>query len=547
MKKGILFRLYAIVFVSLVLFVLSHGVSLAVEEKCQECHGEPSFKVIVEGKENNLYINSDKYDEGIHKEVLCGNCHKNFEVIPHTDESIETFITEARQSCADCHEKANAQFVASAHGKAEAEGGKMATGCLICHPKMHEGIGAKEPEAPTSHREVAEETCGHCHEHDLETYLEGYHGKTLVVFGYNKSASCVQCHGAHTANPLHDKGEAIKACEQCHENANENFVNYGVHADENDRVKEPWLFYIKWAMTFLLCGTLAIFYTHSVLWAYRDIVTMRRKKKQDKKNMTNGGAAEAVAANSAVKKGAAGEKDEEVEYIRFNKFHRVMHWLMMLSFMVLVFTGMPLRFRNATWAQAMMNLFGGVGIAGIIHRVGAAITFIYFGSEVIYGIVYCFIIKRMPIFGPDSMVPRKKDLDDIIRNVRYFFGLGQKPEFDRFTYWEKFDYIAVFWGMVAIGATGLFLAFPTFFARLLPGKIFNIATIMHSDEAMLAAGFIFIVHWFNTHWRPGKMPLDPVIFTGRLTKQEMIEERQVEWKRVQENPELERRMRIKKK
>lgn len=175
----------------------------------------------------------------------------------------------------------------------------------------------------------------------------------------------------------------------------------------------------------------------------------------------------------------------------------------------------------------------------------AAITLFYFSAEVIYGIGYCFIIKRVPIFGPDSMVPRWKDIQDLVGHFKYFFGRGPKPEFDRFTYWEKFDYIAVFWGMFAIGATGLALWFPEIAARILPGKFFNIATIMHSDEAVLAAGFIFIVHWFNTHWRPGKFPLDPVIFTGRVTKEELMEERPLEWKRLKENPELMEKKKVK--
>jgi len=232
------------------------------------------------------------------------------------------------------------------------------------------------------------------------------------------------------------------------------------------------------------------------------------------------------------------EIHEEVEFTRFNKFHIAMHWLVVISFMGLVFTGAPLKFRNADWAKILMAIYGGVDSAGLMHRGFAAITFLYFGCEAIYGIVYCFIIKRMPVFGPDSMVPRLKDGQDFIGNLKYFLGRGPKPQFDRFTYWEKFDYIAVFWGMIAIGATGLMLAFPEAVAKVLPGKILNIATIVHSDEALLAAGFIFVVHWFNTHWRPGKIPIDMVIFTGKLTKEEMIEERPVEWQRMLEDPEL---------
>ncbi len=116
--------------------------------------------------------------------------------------------------------------------------------------------------------------------------------------------------------------------------------------------------------------------------------------------------------------------------------------------------------------------------------------------------------------------------------IRWFFGQGPKPKFDRWTYWEKFDFLAVYWGMFAIGLSGLMLWFPEFFCIFLPGWVLNIAHIVHSDEALLASGFIFTVHFFNTHFRPSKFPFDPVIFTGRLPKYELVEERPEQYKRL---------------
>ena len=104
-----------------------------------------------------------------------------------------------------------------------------------------------------------------------------------------------------------------------------------------------------------------------------------------------------------------------------------------------------------------------------------------------------------------------------MQSIQWFFGLGPRPRYGRYTYWEKFDYFAVFWGVFVIGSTGLVLWFPEFFTRILPGWSVNVATIIHSDEALLAVGFIFTIHFFNTHFRPDKFPMDPVIFTGRVT------------------------------
>ena len=58
------------------------------------------------------------------------------------------------------------------------------------------------------------------------------------------------------------------------------------------------------------------------------------------------------------------------------------------------------------------------------------------------------------------MVPQPRDVRELHEHTRWFLGLGPRPEFDRYTYWEKFDYWAVFWGMLIIGGSGLILWFP---------------------------------------------------------------------------------------
>jgi cytochrome b subunit of formate dehydrogenase len=136
------------------------------------------------------------------------------------------------------------------------------------------------------------------------------------------------------------------------------------------------------------------------------------------------------------------------------------------------------------------------------------------------------------VFGPDSMMPTLQDWRDFVAHNKWFFGKGPKPEFDRWTYWEKFDYFAVFWGVAIIGASGLIMWFPTFFTRFMPGWIINVALIVHSDEALLAAGFIFSIHFFNTHFRIEKFPMDTVIFSGRVSKNEMLHERRRWYERL---------------
>jgi cytochrome b subunit of formate dehydrogenase len=140
------------------------------------------------------------------------------------------------------------------------------------------------------------------------------------------------------------------------------------------------------------------------------------------------------------------------------------------------------------------------------------------------------------------MLPTRKDLRDVRDSFKWFLGKGPRPQYGRWTYWEKFDYFAVFWGMLVIGSTGLFLWFPEFFTRFLPGSLINVATIIHSDEALLATGFIFTVHFFNTHLRPEKFPMDLVIFTGSMPVEEFREDKPAEYDRLVKEGELEKNL-----
>jgi cytochrome b subunit of formate dehydrogenase len=136
------------------------------------------------------------------------------------------------------------------------------------------------------------------------------------------------------------------------------------------------------------------------------------------------------------------------------------------------------------------------------------------------------------LYGPDSMVPRVQDVKDFFAMVKWFLYLGPRPKLDRWTYWEKFDYFAVFWGVPVIGLSGLMLWFPTFFAEFLPGDFLNIAHIVHGEEALLATAFIFAFHFFHNHLRPENFPMDTVIFTGKMTLARFKEERSVEYERL---------------
>ena len=144
-------------------------------------------------------------------------------------------------------------------------------------------------------------------------------------------------------------------------------------------------------------------------------------------------------------------------------------------------------------------------------------------------------------FGPDSLVVRWQDFYDIIAMFKWFFGIGPRPEFDRWTYWEKFDYWAVFWGIFIIGGSGAMLWSKDFVTHYLPGWVLNVALIVHGEEALLAAVFLFTVHFFNNHFRPDKFPLDTTMFTGVMSREEFEREHPEEYNRLIATGQLESR------
>jgi cytochrome b subunit of formate dehydrogenase len=234
---------------------------------------------------------------------------------------------------------------------------------------------------------------------------------------------------------------------------------------------------------------------------------------------------------------------KEKYVLRFTRLNRILHVLMIISFLILSLTGMSLKFSYTGWARFLSKFFGGFEMAGYWHRFAAIIMIIVFTTHLIDLVRLRkkeFKSWKALLIGKNSMLFNKKDWQDFKNSLKWFVGKGPRPEYGRWTYWEKFDYFAVFWGMFVIGSTGMTLWFPEFFTNFFPGWMINVATIIHSDEALLATGFIFTIHFFNTHLRPEKFPMDIVIFSGMMPLDEFKLDRPEEYKALVEKGELEK-------
>jgi thiosulfate reductase cytochrome b subunit len=111
-------------------------------------------------------------------------------------------------------------------------------------------------------------------------------------------------------------------------------------------------------------------------------------------------------------------------YWRFTPLERVLHVLVVISFLGLVLTGIPLHFSYAPWARGLVRFLGGFQVAATFHRLFAIVIFGYFITHIAYVVI---LLVRQPsladakaiLFGPNSMVPRRKDLEDVVQQFKW--------------------------------------------------------------------------------------------------------------------------------
>ncbi|OIP02101.1 MAG: hypothetical protein AUJ98_02330 [Bacteroidetes bacterium CG2_30_33_31] len=495
-----------------------------IPDMCGKCHqknGKATIKTHL--KEINAFSDYKSSvhgkglkDKGLLSSAICTDCHTSHNILKESDKNSTVNPKNVPATCAKCHKSIYDDYMNSDHSIKNNSKGKIFPTCANCHT-AHTITEIDKDKFLTQ----ITLQCGSCHKKLSETYMETYHGKAYTL-GYLKAARCSDCHGAHKILKISNlessvgQKNIVKTCKKCHEGATVEFAGYLTHATHNDN---KVLYYTFWAMTSLLLGVFGFFGLHTLLWIPRSIMEARKKKKHPM------------------------PKGEAIYFRRFKKSQRITHIFVILSFILLALTGMMLKFAHMEWAYNLAKIVGGVSIAGNIHRFAAVITFGYFIFHVASLIKTMVKEKIKPmafIFGKNSLMFNKQDIKDFVATVKWFLGKGPRPYYGRWTYWEKFDYMAVFWGVAVIGLSGLILWQPEFFTKFLSGWVINVAQIIHSDEALLAVGFIFTIHFFNTHLRPESFPMDTVIFTGHVPIEEYKKDRPKEYDELEKAGKLDK-------
>ncbi len=231
-------------------------------------------------------------------------------------------------------------------------------------------------------------------------------------------------------------------------------------------------------------------------------------------------------------------------YFRFNLGQRLEHGLLIISFTLLAISGLPQKYPDTAWGEAMIQIMGGIETTRQIHHLAAIILIletIYHGAIVTYKIW----VLRVPL----TILPGWQDVKDGFHALAYNLGLAKsQPQMGRYTFGEKAEYWAVIWGTVIMMITGFMLWNPIATTRFLPGQFVPAAKAAHGGEALLAVLSIITWHLYHVHLKH----FNKSMFTGRISRPEMVAEHPLELASLQtepgmppiEDPGLPRRRRI---
>lgn len=452
--------------------------------------------------------------------ATCYDCHDAHRIGTLGSEARADHRLRNPQVCGRCHAEQKEAYLGSVHGRAVSEwNDPSAAVCSDCHT-THQ---IDSPKGDAVRLRITQ-NCGSCHQEEEKTYLASYHGQVNRL-GYAHTAKCFDCHGSHQIegqdepDSMINPANRLETCRQCHADAPAGFLGFHPHGNTQDFKRYPGLWLTAKFMQALIIGVFLFFWTHVILWFYREYRDRRAGKSFAHLPPTEG----------------------TLYFRRFGWTWRIIHLLFAISTMVLVLSGSALLFSHTAWSKTVIDLLGGPQVEAILHRSAAVIWLSLFGVHLL--VVSVNILRkgrRFQWLGPTSLVPNLQDLRDVGAMFRWFFGRAPRPSFDRWSYWQKFDYWAPFWGAAIIGFSGLMLFFPTKTAAFLPGWVFNVATIVHAEEALLAAMFLFTVHYFNSHFRPDRFPMSTIMFTGAVPLEEFKHEHRLEYERLKANGELEK-------
>jgi len=472
-----------------------------IPKTCGSCHGQ-KFVMESNGQSAAPFLS---YEESVHgkavsagseKAAVCTDCHGSHEILTAANPKSKIFKFNVPNTCAQCHDKVKTEFMGSIHGQAIAKGVSSAPVCTDCHG-IHGIKSHIDPNSSVAAQNLARTTCAKCHEgvrltQDFgieggraSSYLASYHGLASKL-GSNVVANCASCHGVHNILPSSDpkstisQANLIATCGKCHPGANQNFTKGKVHVNAplSADIGSKAMQFVRRFYMLMIFGTIGFMLLHNfIVWR---------------------------------KKAAKALKDPRRIVVRMNKEQRIQHFLLLTSFITLVITGFALKYPDS-WIAVMLRV--NEHVRGIVHRVAACVMV----AVSLYHVYYLAAKKDGRRLALD-MLPEPKDATDLVGTLMYYLGYSdKKPQYKRFTYAEKMEYLALVWGTLVMVTTGLMLWFKTGIGELGPRWWLDVATAVHFYEAVLATLAIIVWHFYGVIFDPDTYPMNWAWYDGKMS------------------------------
>ena len=486
---------------------------------CTRCHGD---KTITDGRNIAIPGAAKQYQQSIHnraivdmglnKSASCIDCHGAHDMKDRRDPSSSINKTNLPATCGKCHFGVYALYKDSVHGTALARGVPDAPNCADCHGE-HDIRSVTDPNSPVSFAAISQTTCASCHAAEklaarygvpvdkVRGYQESFHGLSARL-GDKTVANCASCHGDHAIHPSSDPRSMINpknlpvTCGKCHPGATANFASGNIHVGPGGiggRIKYLVEQFYIWMIVVVIGGMIV----HNGFDYFRKMQALYRKRQQWK----------------------------QPAYERLNRSERAQHLLTLSTFFTLVITGFALKFK---WSIPLISDDVNVVLRSWGHRVAAILMI----ATSVYHVYYAVFTSR----GRGHawrMMPRWKDVEDITGTIRYYLGLADhKPKFDRFSYVEKAEYLALVWGTIVMVVTGFLLWFQTEAMRHIPMWGLDVATIIHYYEAILATLAIIVWHLYYVFLNPDFAPMSFTWIDGKLSRHDMEHEHALELEEI---------------
>lgn len=482
-------------------------------QTCGTCHADPSFNAKAGVKLGQPIA---AYAASVHARAVakgenaatCSSCHGSHDILPAANETSRVNRKNVASTCGLCHADIARTFMSSVHGVAVARGVREAPVCTDCHGE-HRILGPGDKGSPVSATNVPRMACGRCHgdqritekfgikSDTVEAFADSFHGLAGQA-GNLRVANCASCHGVHDILPSSDPKSHVHpnnlaaTCGNCHPGAGTTFKIGEVHVVAKDRDgTHPAVYWVRLLYILLIWAVIGGMVLHNLL-------DLRRK---------------------AISPIARPVVPVSARRVRMVLGFRIAHFLMMTSFMTLVWSGFALTYPNSWWAAPLVALEGKFALRATLHRFAAMVML---GSFAVH-VVHLAIDKRARACMW-QMIPNLHDVRELRERFEWFFGRrAEMPKAPTLGYIEKAEYLALVWGTLVMAATGFMLWFENWSLANLPKWALDVATVIHFYEAVLATLAILVWHFYAVIFDPLVYPMDTGWITGREAPGRTIE------------------------